>query len=480
LAEKSLEAARLAMQGGRQRQGSQGSQGLGAPPMGAAPYPDMQQQYMQQQQQQQYMQQQYMQQQYMQQPQQQQQQQQQPQQPGSMGMMQQPGMGMMQQPGMGMMQQPGMGMMQQPGMGMMQPGMGMGMMQPGMGMGMMGQQMPPPEGGAEGEPEDDGMGAGAGLEPEPELEPEAEPLPPPGSLAEAPAEAPEVRGLPGLVVKLKPKMKTDMFRLEEEVVDMGGGRKRTFYKVAHVDPKALKILSQKQKKYERYDALAPTDDPKAAKKKGQTKNELQLALEAAVEVVPDMITEAVDDLASAVLGDDEIAHRQTDALRLKDLLEKGEDCITGLYVQSVMGQNVKDYESPQMLLHLVHETRPTRLTLVSRKVDVDFAQDPDEPQLTRDQRIRAAARSIELFKRKQKVQNFIQVTEEGANVDEIEAAQVMEQLRDLETRRKQAYLEHLQSEKLLELERRAQKLGVARETLSDLMETPNPKEVSTP
>lgn len=220
---------------------------------------------------------------------------------------------------------------------------------------------------------------------------------------------------------------------------MGDGRTKTFYKVAHVSPKTLKILAQKQKKLEGVNALeSPRDGPKPS-------------------------------------GGENHVVKRTDALWLKMRLEKGEDCLTGLYVQSVMGQPAKDFESPSIMLHLLNETRPTQLTLVSRKVDVDFAQNPLDPKMTREQRAKHALRSHELFARKSKV-NFVEVTEDGSNADAVVASLTEAQAAALESRKRQAYRKDLEGEHLLPLEKRAKRLGVPPDTLEQLMEESNPKQ----
>lgn len=218
-----------------------------------------------------------------------------------------------------------------------------------------------------------------------------------------------------------------------------GGRTKTFYKVTFVSPKTLKILAQKQKKLEGINAL-----------------------------------ESPRDSAKPRAGENHVEKR-TDALWLKMRLEKGEDCLTGLYVQSVMGQNAKDFESPSIMLYLLNETRPTQLTLVSRKVDVDFAQNPVAPKMTREQRAKHALRSSELFARKSKV-NFVEVTDDGSNADEVAASLTAAQASALESRKRAAYRKDLEAEHLLPLEQRAKQVGVPPDTLEQLMEESNPKQ----
>jgi hypothetical protein len=107
---------------------------------------------------------------------------------------------------------------------------------------------------------------------------EPDKIPKPQDITPPPAdEPPEIRGLPGLVIKLKPKMKTGQdFRVHAVDADMGKGVERTFYQVDYVGEKCLKILSQKQKKLERFDALAPENI--AAQREANAQREPDLSL----------------------------------------------------------------------------------------------------------------------------------------------------------------------------------------------------------
>ena len=216
----------------------------------------------------------------------------------------------------------------------------------------------------------------------------ARPPPHPTQMASPPARPPEVRGLPGLVIKLKPKMKPRRdIRFQMEPWTTSDGTRKFFWKLDYVSPKALAVLAKKQKKQPLPEA--PDDDlPPGVPR-------------------PPPPSEA--------------------ALRLRKGLERGENVLEGLYVQSIMGQNVAStpdftaYTVP-MVEHLL-ASRPTQVVLVQRMADVDFAVPAEPPRLTREQQLRAMTRSTELRKKlgrmqmPQKEDNFVEVDADDRRVD---------------------------------------------------------------